>query len=203
MSLFKELYQFSEGKVELRALPSRRQAYFEIVDQAGIDEFCQQHKHEDCYFGVATRDGAGGKKENIVHFPALWADVDFKNTPREIAWDLLKKFPFKPSAIVKSGGGAHVYFFLKEPAEKNEWRRIEDANKRIAYALSADTGATDAARILRVPGTLNHKYDPPRRVVVSTTEKFSYTIEAFLEILPPVEDARRPTTRRSGTLMVG
>ena len=28
----------------------------------------------DIWFGVSTRDGEGGKKDNIIHIPALWAD---------------------------------------------------------------------------------------------------------------------------------
>jgi hypothetical protein len=32
----------------------------------------------------------------------------------------------------------------------------------LANGIKCDTGlTTDCARILRVPGTLNHKYDPP------------------------------------------
>jgi len=38
------------------------------------------------------------------------------------------------------------------------------ANRRLAHALGADPASADAARILRVPGTLSHKHDPPTRV---------------------------------------
>ena len=37
-------------------------------------------------------------------------------------------------------------------------------NRRLALALAGDPACTDAARILRPPGTLNHKHDPPRPV---------------------------------------
>jgi len=187
-SFFKQLYQFSDGQIELRALPSRTQQFFDIGDHGAIDNFCLQHE-ENIFFGVATRDGRGGTKENIVHIPALWCDVDFKDTPRELAHEKLKRFPFKPSAIIKSGGGIHLYWLLSESAEKRDLVVIEDVNKRIAAALGGDMAATDAARILRVPGTNNFKYSPPRPVEIVTLEDFTYTLDDFLEILPPLQDA--------------
>lgn len=41
---------------------------------------------------------------------------------------------------------------------------VERANRRLAHALGADTASADAARILRVPGTLSWKHDPPTAV---------------------------------------
>ena len=40
-------------------------------------------------------------------------------------------------------------------------REVESANRRLALALAADPASADAARILRPPGTLNHKHEPP------------------------------------------
>jgi len=164
---FETLFQFCEGQIELRAIPSKHRNYTEIGDHGAIDEFCQQHSHENVYFGVGTRDGNGGGKNNIVHIPALWCDIDFKQTPPEIARENLKSFPFKPTIIVKSGNGVHCYWLLSEPAEKDDIGRIEDINRRNAVALGGDLAATDAARIMRVPGTLNHKYQPPRECVLA------------------------------------
>ena len=42
---------------------------------------------------------------------------------------------------------------------------VERANRRLAAHLGADPRSCDAARILRVPHTLNHKTDPARPVV--------------------------------------
>ena len=64
--------------------------------------------------------------------------------------------------IVKSGGGAHFYWCLAEPATVEEFDLVVDVNLRIAALLGGDQNATDAARILRPPGTYNRKYQPPR-----------------------------------------
>jgi DnaB helicase-like protein/primase-like protein len=184
---FKSLYQFANGQIELRALPSRARTFVGIGDTVAIENFCQKHNYENIHFGVGTRDGDGGTKKNIVSIPAVWTDIDFKDTPREIAWEKLKAFPFKPSITVKSGGGIHLYWFLKESAGKNDLEAIEDVNRRIAVALGGDMAAIDAARIMRVPGTLNHKYDPPRRCELVQLNDFTYSLDDFLGILPPIQ----------------
>lgn len=71
------------------------------------------------------------------------------------------------SAIVDSGGGYHVYHLLNTPwvltddETHDEVRRVQAA--WVAYAGS-DPAVKDLARVLRVPGTLNYKYNPPRPV---------------------------------------
>ena len=116
-SFFQSLYSFCDiGKIEARALPSRKQQFFELEDISGIENFCRTNKPDNLYFGVALRkDDSSGGKDNISQMPAVWCDVDYKETPREVFIDRFKAFPFKPSIIVKSGGGIHYYWILKEP----------------------------------------------------------------------------------------
>ena len=95
---------------------------------------------ENIYYGIGTRNGqtlngTRGGKENIVAVPCLWTDIDFKSTPRKLAAARLKKFSFQPSVIVRSGGGIHCYFYLKEPAEKAATKNIEEANRREKRAV--------------------------------------------------------------------
>jgi len=182
MKFFETLYQFSEGKIEVRALPSRKQAFFDLNNISEINSFCKKQPKDNLFFAVGTRDGQGGKKENIVNIPAVWADMDFKETPREIIADRLSKFPFKPSIIVKSGGGVHLYFLLKEPATKEDIAALEDINQRVASQLGGDLNACDAARILRIPDTINHKY--PAMCEVSQINQYTYELSDFLEMLP-------------------
>jgi replicative DNA helicase len=182
---FNKLFQFCEGQIEIRPIPGERR-FFNIEDIAGIKAHCAEYQKSNLYFGVATRDGKGGCKENIVHFPCVWCDLDFKTTPREVAAQNLKEFPFRPSIIVKSGGGIHLYWLLKEPAEKQHIEAIEDVNHRIADKLGGDNNACDAARVLRVPGTKNRKpeYNPAPLCEVTQQNDFFYTLDDFLEILP-------------------
>jgi hypothetical protein len=74
--------------------------------------------------------------------------------------------PF-PSMTVNSGGGLHVYWISDTPMSPDEWRPYADGLKALLLreSVKCDTGlTTDVARILRVPDTLNHKYNPPQPV---------------------------------------
>ena len=76
----------------------------------------------------------------------------------------------KPSMIVKSGGGLHIYFTLPRPLSREEWQplahALAEAGKR--HGLKADWQVTtDSARILRIPGTTNNKQDVPRPVTLA------------------------------------
>ena len=77
---FEKLYSFCDGLLELRALPDKNRIFFKPTSRSDINDFCSTYRNNHLYFGVATRDGKGGKKDNIIHIPAVWSDIDFKNT---------------------------------------------------------------------------------------------------------------------------
>jgi hypothetical protein len=181
---FQSLFEECTGFVEVRFLPSRKRDFFPsglYQDDAALGVYIGMHPKDNCYFGVATRDGHGGRKENIVEIPAVWADVDFKTTTADGLRDRLARFPFRPSMAVHSGGGYHLYWILKEPVGQSEICDVEDVNRRIAIALDGDTAAVDAARILRIPGTVNQKRRKP--VTLKHLEKFRFELEDF-RVLP-------------------
>jgi hypothetical protein len=63
----------------------------------------------------------------------------------------------------------------------------------LATALGADLQAAEPARILRLPGTLNYKYDPPREATVETFDaSWRYSLKDLAAILPITADAPKP-----------
>ena len=122
---FSALYQYSEGKIEIRPLPGKPR-FYETHDYAGIDSHCEQYAQSNLYFGVATRDGNGGGKKNIINIPAVWCDVDYKDTSRESLKDRYHQLAFRPSVCVKSGGGVQLYWVLNEPVTPAEIPKVED-----------------------------------------------------------------------------
>lgn len=106
------------------------------------------------YFGVLPR--VAGVLPDSSH--VVWADIDYKMSDEETAKKRVFDFPVAPHIIVSTGGGLHLYW-LVEPVPTNKLKAI---NKAIAAKIGGDPASTDTARILRVPGTLNVKYDPPR-----------------------------------------
>ena len=113
----------------------------------------------DCYFGVVPRLQHGGRgAEDVGPASAVWADLD-----TEAAIAASREFAIPPTARVRSGTGAneHAYWMLSRPHDADE---VVALNKDLAALLGADRASTDKARILRLPGTLNHKTSPPREV---------------------------------------
>jgi hypothetical protein len=70
-----------------------------------------------------------------------------------------------PSAVVQTGGGLHAYWVSDRELTTAEWLPYATAlrEKARAHGLICDSGiTTDAARILRIPGSFNFKKETPR-----------------------------------------
>jgi KaiC/GvpD/RAD55 family RecA-like ATPase len=149
----------SDERIELRFIgDSPKTCFYDSLEGVAQAALLQAHDL-DVFFGIATRDGNGGKKDNIVRIPALWADLDDKN-PDDPPQARIERASLAPSAIISSGKGLHAYWFLNEPLGKESIAQVEGVNKAIAKALGGDS-VWDVARVLRLPDTFNHKYDEP------------------------------------------
>jgi hypothetical protein len=115
-------------------------------------------RRTDVYVGCAPRTRRHGGRDAVERAFVVWADCD-----GEDAIAALADFEPAPAISIASGTGSncHIYWPLIEPAARDE---VERANRRLAYALGADPAATDASRILRVPGTNSFKGKPPTAV---------------------------------------
>ena len=115
-------------------------------------------RRTDVYVGCAPRTRRHGGRAAVERAFVLWADCD-----GETAVAALGCFEPAPAVVIASGTGSncHAYWPLDRPLGSDE---LERANRRLAYALGADPVSADAARILRVPGTLSHKHQPPTAV---------------------------------------
>lgn len=167
---FAALFPETGGYIELRALPSKTRGFFRRDDTRTIRQYLDSHSAENVYFGVASRKELGnGSLANCAELHALFADIDFKATPEVEARARLERFALNPSIVVASGNGLHVYFLLKEPLDlQADAERARSLLRRLAIALGGDLASAEPSRVLRVPGTRNHKYSPPRRVLIET-----------------------------------
>lgn len=87
----------------------------------------------------------------------------------EVLRQVEEKLGVKPAIVVDSGAGYHLYFKLSYEVDP---RRLSGLEERIVDLLGGDKQSKDLARILRLPGTVNHKvartadviYDEPQEV---------------------------------------
>jgi hypothetical protein len=146
-------------------------------------------------FKVALR-----KQRNAVALKSLFIDLDAKGEDKNSyanigdAIQALAKFVAdtgmpKPSLVVSSGGGLHLYWTLARALTPAEWTplayALAEATKR--HGLKCDTQCTvDSVRVLRVPGTKNFKTKTPREVrLAGTRTRFDYPVEQIEKVLEP------------------
>jgi hypothetical protein len=127
---------------------------------------------------------------------AIWLDVDVGKEGAyptvEEALEAVILFTDKNglppfSAIVGSGGGVHVYWISKTAMTPTAWRPFAEGLKALAAAhgLKCDLGlTTDVARMLRMPGTFNHKLAAPRPCQLFNAKLTLYDFPIDLAVLP-------------------
>jgi len=156
----------AEERIEIRhKLPGEGQPMCKkfFANPAEAARYAVSREGDEVYAGVAPRLGENGTKTGVTCLCALWADYDLKHGhTRESRLQQLMDLPYHHSILVWSGGGWHPYWLLKTPAEgSEELERAELIMQRLAEGLGGDP-VHDHSRILRAPGTFNHKYREPR-----------------------------------------
>lgn len=144
----------------------------------------QFHTNLNWYFGVVCRKhGAeSGEKKDLARATHLWADMDGVTARESVDRAASAGLP-KPSKIVGSGHGAHLYWRLREPldlSDPNQIKKFEQALRAIAELIASDPQTCNADRILRVPGTLNIKRQPHTPCHVLEANEHRYPFDAFL-----------------------
>lgn len=143
-------------------------------------------------------------RKNVDRLKSIWLDIDFKDCgPEELVPKLgqfLKdaKLP-KPTMIVNSGGGLHVYWCLEKAISLADWVPLAEGLKHLCktHDLPADHVCTsDAARVLRPLGTHNRKYDPQKEVRLVAGDKNTYSYEQLSGILPKPDLSSMPAHLR-------
>lgn len=147
----------------------------------------------DVYASVATHrepqtGGSRGNIRSVLSIPGYWADLDIGtdgHKPAELpnpvdvdsALTIVEDLP-RPSGVIHSGGGLQVWWMFDHPwvfedpaeasAASEAWqRRLVAEGERRGYHVDS---IGDLPRILRVPGTQNHKLDTPRPVSVRSLD---------------------------------
>lgn len=138
----------------------------------------------DVYVGCAPRSRRSGTKRDITRVWTLWAECDGADAARAARqWDP------EPAIIVRSGSGdnVHAYWPLREPLCPQD---AERANLRLAHAIGADRACFDAGRILRPPGSWNHKHEPPTPVTTLRLEPtITFDASEVVRRARPIESA--------------
>jgi len=180
-----------------------RQGHFKNVPHRTIDGAIETLNHaafegKAAYFALASyereryRDAKGEwvsrTQENAMLMRSFFLDLDVdpsntnKFASKDAAITALRDFGIKLGlprpTIVDSGGGYHIYWPLVTPVSTKLWRAEAERFKNICAReqLKADPSVTsDEARVLRLPGTFNHKRGAAVRLIMSCANPITFT----------------------------
>lgn len=140
------------------------------------------------FFGVAKyKEPTNRTKDNVLNLKAFWLDIDCGEEKAKVNEKTGKPAGYADQAagltalmafckgtglprpiVVNSGRGLHIYWPLKKAVTREEWEPVADRLRQTCLNnnLYVDPAVFEAARVLRVPGTLNFKDDPPEEVKI-------------------------------------
>ncbi len=200
------LYSQSPGYFGITAFaggrPRRTQWFATSALDAAEKVVLKYADKADLYLSVGTHSApqeTRGGEATIVSIPGFWADLDIgevghkpsslPNPPNESdALSIVSVLP-EPSMLMHSGGGLQGFWIFedgpwvfddaedKAKAKKaiQEWANLlEEKGKELGFHVDK---VADLARILRVPGSINHKEGLKRPVQIRWTDKPGHDVE--------------------------
>jgi hypothetical protein len=183
----------------------RIQTFYSTIDSAVEAAIKADADGFDAYYGLATfKTDESRTNGNVEQMRSFYLDLDCgasKDYPdQQAALNDLRRFckelHLPRPSLVNSGRGIHVYWTLTEPVTREIWLPVAERLKALCKEQNflADPVVTaDSARILRVPGTRNHKDTPPKPVDIVGHEAPPVTFDSFKAILgdDPFKEAPR------------
>jgi hypothetical protein len=142
-------------------------------------------------------------RHNAVQIKSFFIDVDVKDgaypdqqTALKAMAEFLKATGMpRPTVLVSSGtGGLHIYWTLDQPITLDEWQPYATALAKACMMQGFITKSedlaiiVDGARILRLPGTFNHKGGGRLPVKLLGTSAQDLSFEAIKTALEPFRE---------------
>lgn len=168
------------GEISKASIVSNNFNYPKTAKEAAIWALEKSDEGREVYFCTHLLTGPRRIKENAAAVRTLWGDLDGAAVPNG---------EIEPTATLESSPGRHhCYWRLTDPIPPE---KAEQLNRRLAHEIGADPSGFDLSQLLRVPGTVNHKYEDKPGVRIFELERGrSYTAAELEEILPHLEELR-------------
>lgn len=164
----KHLYKNDlDGYIQVMQIVNKNHETVRIYNtrEKGIRQIIKEKENEsDVFITPNTLYIPERNTDNIRQFRALYVDIDsVKDNQVYTAYKIFEmaekgQIP-KPSMIVNSGSGIHLYWRIKNAphSAKYTWQNIEDMLIYRLKKFGADSRVSDSSRVLRLPNTINSK----------------------------------------------
>jgi hypothetical protein len=136
-----------------------------------------QHGRNNIYVAAnPLRPGSRKRtKECIASVRHLYLDIDMDGDARLAALRASEIVPLPTSILSTSAGKYQVLWRV----EGFDLARQEQTLKLLAIPFGGDPACTDCNRVLRIPGFLNRKYDPPYKITAEYPDDSIWTPDDF------------------------
>lgn len=121
-------------------------------------------------------------KEDVGAIRHIYLDID-QDGDKALERLLARSDLPQPNYVLSTSPGKYQVIWK---AEGFNLEQAEDLQRRLSRDTGADIAVTDSARILRLPGFYNRKYDPPHLVEAREISRQIHTPENFAKV-PEVE----------------
>lgn len=149
------------------ALAPRYQAWLSYENGTGANIYAASNP---------LRPGARKRtKESIASVRHLYIDIDTDGDARLATLRASEMVP-PPTSILSTSPGKYQVLWR---VDGFDFTRQEQTLKLLALAFGGDPACTDCNRVLRVPGFLNRKYNPPYKVTVEYPDDSIWTPDDF------------------------
>jgi len=142
-------------------------------------------------FRSAFIDWDCGKDENGNYF-----SLDIVKPKKLEFLTQLEKCPLRPTYIIETRNGYHLYWFLLNNPSKDQY---VDIQRRLVYYFKSDPTIINPARVMRLPNYYwyksSHSLDPFFVIIVDKSGQ-SFTTSSLLSSFPEVSDSEFDTFRR-------
>jgi RepB DNA-primase N-terminal domain len=144
----------------------------------------------DIYIGMNTlkERACTRTKRDILEIRHVYLDLDYRGAEALKAIHNSDEVP-KPNFVLDTSPGKHQVIWKIEDATPQD---AEYLQQQMAHEFGADIAATDASRVLRLPGFANKKYSAECLVRATKHSDQTYKLRDFKFASGPVKSERTP-----------
>lgn len=187
-----------DGYIQLMQLDKDKRATIKNINYEGLTELVQEYIGQvDTYTTPNTFYKPQRASENIRQLRALYIDLDIDKTPYSQTETIYEVYSLvfqgvipTPTLVTLSGRGVHLYWRLKHAPKQAiyYWYQLNDYLFTQLKDLGADLRATDVARLLRIPETINSKNGKTCKIV-----KIEDTVYSMYDLMEQYIAPKRKT----------
>lgn len=165
-------YMFTQGKTLKGGINELHEAIADQINKAPVYIFP----------GLIKTIDKNNSAENIAALKTVYIDIDNEkdSIPRDQTMEKINEMKFKPTIIVESGRGTHLYWVLdKSATTKEDIQKVYLLARVLCEKLDGDKSVYSPGHMLRLIGSINEKVNK-RTEVKLYNENRIYSIEEML-----------------------